>query len=347
MTILELVQDLGCETRRKAACHGGEYCSPCPFCKEGDDRFLIWPQRHNKNGEYQGGRFTCRVCDKHGDAITFLREIYGIGYREACIKLNVPFKEKSMRSMIQSEYKPKVILEPNDLWKEKMELFVTWCNGNLLNHASTMDHVIKRGITFATIQHFKLGYNPGEYGRDIFREYKDFGLLPEIKSDGKQRKLWLPRGIVIPTLSNGIPIKVKIRRSAWKAGDSFPKYVEVSGSKQIPSIFGDTSLPYAFIVESELDAILVQQEAGDLVYCVALGGSTKPLDAGTDALLRTTPKILFCPDFDEAGAKAWMKWKKWFSNIERILTPFEKSAGDAYLTGMNLREWILNTLTRK
>jgi hypothetical protein len=62
MTILELVQDLGYEARRKAACHGGEYCSPCPFCKEGDDRFLIWPQRHNKNGEYQGGRFTCRVC---------------------------------------------------------------------------------------------------------------------------------------------------------------------------------------------------------------------------------------------------------------------------------------------
>ena len=156
-----------------------------------------------------------------------------------------------------------------------------------------------------------------------------------------------PVALLYPRYQMGLPIKVKIRRSDWKADDSLPKYAEVAGSKQIPSIFGDTSLPYAFIVESELDAILVQQEADDLVYCVALGGSTKPLNTGTDALLRTTPKILFCPDFDEAGAKAWMKWKKWFSNIERILTPFEKSAGDAYLNGMNLRKWILNTLSRK
>jgi hypothetical protein len=62
-------------------------------------------------------------------------------------------------------------------------------------------------------------------------------------------------------------------------------------------------------------------------------------------LLRRTPVILFCPDFDKAGAIAWSKWKKMFSAIQRILTPDGKSVGDAYLAGVDLRLWILESLS--
>ena len=56
MDIKDLVEEAGYIPRRKAACHGGEYCSPCPFCKEGNDRFVIWPLRHNQNSAYRNGR---------------------------------------------------------------------------------------------------------------------------------------------------------------------------------------------------------------------------------------------------------------------------------------------------
>lgn len=86
--------------------------------------------------------------------------------------------------------------------------------------------------------------------------------------------------------------------------------------------------------------MLVQQFAADLLYCVALGGSTKPIDTDTNALLRSTKTVLFLPDFDKAGAIAWSKWKKHLPGIKRILTPSEKSAGDYFLAGGNLREWL-------
>lgn len=55
MNILDLMQEAGYTPIKKAALHGGEYASPCPFCKDGDDRFLIWPNRSNKDGSYTGG----------------------------------------------------------------------------------------------------------------------------------------------------------------------------------------------------------------------------------------------------------------------------------------------------
>lgn len=99
MDIKDLIEETGYSPRRKAACHGGEYCSPCPFCKAGEDRFLIWPNRHNKNGEYQGGRYSCRKCEKYGDAITFLRDLHGLNYRDACIQLKITPKTRLFTSM--------------------------------------------------------------------------------------------------------------------------------------------------------------------------------------------------------------------------------------------------------
>ena len=105
-------------------------------------------------------------------------------------------------------------------------------------------------------------------------------------------------------------------------------------------VYGNTDLSVALILESEFDALLVQQESGDICFCVALGGSTKPLDRDTDKLLGTTLDLLFCPDFDVPGAIALAKWKKMFPDIRLILTPEGKSAGDAFIAGINLRDWI-------
>lgn len=347
MDIKDLIEELAYTPRKKASTHGGEYSSPCPFCKDGDDRFLIWPQRSNSNGEYQGGRYSCRVCGKYGNAITFLCDFHGLGYKEACAQLRIAPKRHLGIERKRSGPKFSIAEEPSNTWKEKAFSFVNWCHEKLMKNSTALSHLTaQRGLNLETINRFKVGINPGEFGRDIFRERETWGLLPDKKEDGTSKKFWLPKGIVIPTFGIGGSVsKVKVRRTAWKEGDKLPKYVELSGSKSCHSIYGDTSLDVGFVIESELDAILVQQFASDLVYCIALGGSTKPLDIHTNELLKKTPIIFFCPDFDEAGALAWVRWKKMFPGIHRILTPDGKSAGDAYLAGVDLREWIMANLT--
>ena len=339
MNVKDLVEEIGYTPKKKAACHGGEFCSPCPFCKEGNDRFLIWPNRSNKNGEYQGGRFSCRVCGKYGDAITFLKELHGISYNEACEKLRIEPRKRGV-TPAKKEIKLPVVNDPSELWQKKALSFVDWSHHQLMKNPAALNLIQKRGFTLDSIKRFKLGYNP----LDLWREREEWGVQPEKKDDGSIKKLWLPAGITIPAFSGDQVIKIKVRRPNWKEGDKLPKYVELSGSKQCPSVYGDTNLKVGLILESELDSLLVQQETGDLLFCVALGGSSKLLDAQTDQLLRQTSILLFCPDFDKAGAKAWVKWKKMFPSIQRVLTPDGKSAGDAFLAGVNLREWLSETI---
>lgn len=340
MNMLDLVQDAGYDTEKKASTHGGEYCSPCPFCKDGDDRFLIWPNRSNKNGEYQGGRFSCRVCGKYGDAITFLKELYGITYKEACERLKIEPKKRSMFTSIKFEFNLPTAKEPSEFWKEKALAFAEWSHCQLMKNETALAYIRGRGFTIESIKQFKLGFNP----KDLWRSREEWGIESQTKEDGTLKKLWLPAGVVIPTFSCDQIVKIKVRRSNWNEEDKLPKYVELSGSKHCPSIYGDQTLKTALIIESELDALLIQQFSSDLIYCVALGGSTKSLDLETDQLLRRTSTLLFCPDFDKAGAVAWVKWKKMFPAVQRILTPDGKSAGDAYLCGVDLRKWIVDSL---
>lgn len=344
MNIKDLTEEAGYAIKRKAACHGGEYCSPCPFCKDGKDRFLIWPNRSNKDGSYQGGRFACRVCGKYGDAIAFLRELHGISYKDACARLKLEVKTFRAPFIIRSAPSFQRIDDPPIAWQTKAEKFIEWSHQQLIQNPNALALLRKRGFNSHSITAFKLGFNPKRF----YRELPEWGLKNDFKEDGTPRKLWLPIGITIPTFSStGKIIKIKIRRSDWKEDDRLPKYIEVSGSKRSPSIYGNRSLPVCLILESELDGLLIQQLASDLLYCIALGGSTKSIDYDTHQVLRKTKTLLFCPDFDKAGASAWVKWKKMFPSIQRILTPNGKAPGDALESGIDLGQWIINGLTFK
>jgi len=342
MDIKNLIEEIGYSSRRKAACHGGEYCSPCPFCKEGKDRFLIWPNRPNKNGEYQGGRYSCRKCGKYGDAITFLRDLYGLHYRDACSRLKITPKTRPFIPIRKEPLRPLIALNPPQNWIEKATAFTEWCHANLIKNPHAFKKMQERGFTVESIKNYKIGFNPGNHqGRDFKRNRQDWGLGEQIKQNGTPQQIWLPIGFTIPTFSgDGQVVKLKIRRSAWKEGDNLPKYVEISGSKSSPSVYGTNQLPVALVLESEFDGLLIQQEVGDLVYCVALGGSTKPIDAETENILKRTTHILFVPDYDSAGAIASVKWSKKFCNIHRTLTPHGKSVSDYFQEGGDLRKWL-------
>lgn len=342
MNIFELIQEIGIEPKRKAATNGGEFESPCPFCREGTNRFTVWPNEHNSNGDYRGGRYWCRQCRRFGDAITFLREFHGVTYREACKKLKI--EQRELRSIIPMKFaigKSPIVHEPSKAWQDKAHAFIEWSHTQLMKNPKAQSEIMKRGFTLDSIGWYKLGFNPGSGGKDLFRDRIEWGLDEQLKDDGKLLKLWLPTGFTIPTISpQGDIIKVKIRRSIWQEGDKLPKYVEISGSKRCPSLFGDVSLNVAIILESEFDSLLIQQKAGDMAFCIALGGVTKKPNEDLDRLLKKTPLLLFCLDYDEPGKKAYAFWRSVYPNLKAWPVPETKSPGDAFINGIDLRKWL-------
>ena len=99
----------------------------------------------------------------------------------------------------------------------------------------------------------------------------------------------------------------------------------------------------ACIVESELDGLLLSQEAGDLCAVVAMGTATAKPDIQTHELLKGAALILVALDSDEAGANAsWKFWpERYGAKAKRWPTIKGKDASEARLNGLDLRTWII------
>jgi hypothetical protein len=181
----------------------------------------------------------------------------------------------------------------------------------------------------------------------FFREKSAWGLSEQSKDGLKVNKLWLPYGLVIPFFAvDGLVLKLKIRRLDWFENDKFPKYVEIAGSMQQPSWFGsDDQLPVV-IVEAEFDALLIQQEAGDLCSVLALGGAKKKPDLDTNQRLHRCPLLLYALDFDDAGKEQFLFWRKTYSHLRAWPTSIEKSPADAFKEGVSIRQWIIDGISQ-
>lgn len=341
MNLLELTQELRLHLKKTANCKGGEYHGACPSCNDGVDRFMIWPEVN---------RYWCRRCEINGDAIQFCRDYMQMTFSEACHKTNKTSRLHSEQYLLKHSSTAKKILvakEPPKIWQQKASAFAGWAQKLLAQSPTAMRELHQRGFHDQTIIQFKLGYtfNTGSWGsRDLIRDRTEWGLLPEYKPDGRAKKIWLPSGLVIPTLSHdGCLYRIKIRREKWHPEDPLAKYVEVVGSKPCASIYGEITSQVTIVLESELDAILIQQEAKDLCCCIALGGAQKRPDFYTDQLLRRSKLILCCLDNDEAGRKEALWWRQSYSLLKFWPVPIGKSPGDAVKNhSLDLREWVSN-----
>ncbi len=86
--------------------------------------------------------------------------------------------------------------------------------------------------------------------------------------------------------------------------------------------------------------MLVAQETGDVCCSVALGGAGKKPDKVIHQLLRSSPKILLCLDYDDAGIKAYIFWKRNYLNLVAWPVPNGKSPEEAHRSGIDLRSWV-------
>jgi hypothetical protein len=167
-----------------------------------------------------------------------------------------------------------------------------------------------------------------------------------MKEDGRKKRLWFPKGVIIPTFDErNRVIKIRIRRPDPLMIFSDIRYYFLPGGCGCVTVLNPTARAHA-VVESDLDAFLIIQEAGDLVGVVCLSTAQAKPDARAAQVLSKSLHILNALDFDHAGAGAWPWWKKQFPECERWPVPKGKDPGEAYKAGVNIREWIKTGLPR-
>lgn len=334
MNILELITGDGFTFKRVAATHGGEYAGPCPFCG-GNDRFRIWP-------EHKGGRYWCRACEKKGDIIQYIRDTRNMTYFEALDYLGIDKPQQAHKSQRRKHtgptpFKPKTETLPPPLWMEKASRFLKWSQDQLWtpNGRAARDILFNKGLTDETIRRAGIGFNPAE----LYRDRRGWGLAQEIPSDGKPKWLWIPVGLVIPLQDHERPVRLRIR---FNKPLKDQRYTLVPGSSSAQLVLKSEVSNHLLVVESELDAWLVWQEARDLAGVVAMGAAGMKPDVSAHELLLKSEKILNGLDYDEAGARyAWKFWPETYGQkVIRWPVPIGKDPSDAWQRGLNIRAWI-------
>jgi hypothetical protein len=346
MNLLDIASKNGITFKRVGNLNGGEYHGPCPKCG-GNDRFHVWPEQ----GEH--GTFWCRGCQLAGDAIEYLIKIEGMTFPGACKEIGkeLPeqeeFQKPQFKRPASETFQPRTISAPVDAWVEHAGKFVSWAHDQLLENQEQLDYLAARGITREGVIKFRLGYNSGENGKDLYKAREAWGLETVMTGD-KKKKLWLPIGIVIPRFAGETLRRVRIRIPADRRTEQFnvPYYL-VPGSAMDTFITREDAKAFT-ITEAELDAIAIDCQAGDITGAMAMGNSTaKPTDHAFK-LLQDCLHISNALDYDatdepgkkNAGGIGAMWWPKHFAQVERWPVPVGKDPGDAFKAGINLREWI-------
>lgn len=328
--LTDLIRQIGIIPKKASSTHGGVFHSSCPNCG-GVDRFTIW------NGE---NRYWCRGCEQSGDSIQFCRDFLGMSFSEARVKTGQSsldtFYSCPPKASPPSFYVSAASPPPTQ-WKRKASVLVEHLHGRLLDDPKALEALYKRGLNDDTIRLNRLGY----LGTNVYLSKEEWGL------ESDKKKLWVPAGHFIPFFGeDGFPFRIKIRKTAVTYVNRFGKYCHLTGgASNWMAIFGQFDHPTVILVESEFDAMLTIQEAGNLCCCVALGGATHRPDLSTYSWLKKKTNILFALDFDEAGKKAYPKWQSAFPQLIPFPVPRGKSPEEAHVVHkINLSQWIWNGL---
>jgi len=342
MTILELAHQKGLSPKRVASTNGGEYHSACPSCG-GTDRFFMQPFKQMNNCL---GSYCCRQCGVSGNAINFAREFLNLSFQDAvqAVGAMIPELLKPSTWSMSYAHRPATLQKPNAKWIEMATEFVHHAHENLLHNNAALNYLAKRGLPLDAVLRYKLGWS---YQQEFLSRI-DWGLPEELKENGMPRKLWLPKGLVIPTIESNNVLRIKIRRSNYQEGDKHPKYVAISGSMNGLNLIGFAQQNTMIVVESELDAYAIDFVARDLVCTVGVGSNIKNPDNVTDRLAKNMKTLLICHDVDgAAGLKMLNKWQKLYKQAQACPTPIGKDIGEAIEQGLDLRSWINSKIENK
>ena len=351
---------------------------PCPLCG-GDagksDRFMVWPDRRERGSNRRGpvciehdipGIWSCRICGAGGDSIAYLVKCEGMEFKEACAELGIEVKasERTWRRAapkepVRSAWLPTTWELPGEKWTEYAGKLVSEAHSHLMGLGGNQ-WLSARGIGLPEIEAYKLGLLTAENDRipGRIRLRSVLGLEPKIDDTGKTKtRMLIPRGIIIPTFdAAGRVIAVRIRRHKPDYTHTLPdgtvsakaKYLALEGSCRGPFLL-KSSLPpelaVYFIVEAELDAMLIHAMSGGVVGTLGLRSNRIKPDSVSYPLLQAASRVCLALDYDSAGVQGIEWWTSAFpTTARRWPTPVGKDPGDAFAQGADLRQWIAAAL---
>ena len=370
MNIKQLLEQHGITPFRAGTSHGGEWHSSCPGCGDGSprksdagpsDRFQIWPEKT------EGVVYYCRKCGAHGDTIQFLIDFDHKTFPEACALLGIdkggkkatpyrtPSTPKPPTAPAPPTFNPATPDLPAAAWMAKATEFAEWSFQQMLACPEAAAMLEWRGLTLETAIRYRIGYNPGENGKDLYRSRKAWGL-PDEKSlkTGRLKTQWLPRGLVMAVFSeNGQVIHLRVRRRPEDIKPNEESYWHIKGGAHVTLVLEPSAKAFA-VTESGLDAYLCAQEGRGLVGAISTWNAQSSPDAAACQVLNQAMRILVALDADpvkpnektgqpqSAGAQGSIKWlQRWPNTAKRWPVPVGKDPGEAIKAGCNLRAWLI------
>ncbi len=367
MTLLELYKSrYGQAVRRQGAGWNG----PCPLCggEPGkSDRFMVWPDRRESNGFSRGhmciekdipGAWHCRRCGQSGDTIAYLLQCEGMSWRDALRELGLDGSSPARRprrrpapvepAATRTAFHPVSWEQPSAKWQEYAGKLVEEGAAALPEQEQAVAWLRRRGLPAEACARYGLGWlaadNPRHAGR--FRWRSALGLAPKVVDGREKTKLFIPRGISIPTFdASGHVAAMRIRRPRQDmSGDRRQsKYLALEGGSRAPFLLRSSlpsELAVYFVVEAELDAMLIHHVSGGFIGVLALRSNRTKPDAAAHAALKRAQRICLALDYDEAGAEALPWWFQTYGTCRRWPVPEGKDPGDAASLGVDIRSWI-------
>lgn len=184
-----------------------------------------------------------------------------------------------------------------------------------------------------------------------FKTRQAWGLSDKWHDEEKRwiKSMAFQQGILIPWFIDGRVHRLRYRK-AKVTGPKDPRYMWVDGSGTDILCLNPNARAHC-VVESDLDGLLVDWVAGDLVGAIPLGSCSIHPKATVYELLSKSLRILIAMDFDgevragrvhAPGAKASRWWEETFPiSARRWPVPKGKDPGEAYTAGVDLRAWVL------
>ena len=199
--LIELARNRISGLRKVAATGGGEWHGPCPACG-GTDRFVV----NGTGGSDDRGLFWCRSCGATGDAIDFVKLIDGCDDAMAFRALGIGSAD-FRPTHTPAAATPQEPVEPPPLaWRRSAHDLLQEAINTLWSDAGAKAraYLYQRGLKGDTIASGQLGY----LAADIYVDRAEWGL----EASGTSTRILLPRGILIPSLVEGEPWRLEVRR---------------------------------------------------------------------------------------------------------------------------------------
>lgn len=339
MSLLSIIQS---ETQLEFHQSNGDgvHAGPCPFCRDGNDRFVIY-------GAQEKHRFHCRVCSKTGDAIQFLREFSSMSYVDAAKRVDEIGDESflSIRAVNASKQKGSAATQSNQdinlqKWQDSCAQMVFECQDRL--HSDAGQRALSwltetRKLNIETVWKFGIGYHPA----DTYIPRDEWGLPEKYQDNGKPLDLKIPKGIVIPNLINWDFVELRIRRPQAQQN-----YWVVAGSDSGAMFSTDRIVDTQPIVlcESEIDAMSIWSATnGEIVSALATGGTQQARQQRWVDLLSNAPMVLVAFDSDESGDSGADWWLDRLPNSKR-LKPTKNDINDMLINDENIVDWLYKNM---